>query len=182
MLDQIQNVSNDSSIYLEKVLRRRQQKAAYYFRNKEAIQAKRKKFYEDNPNRAYARKEYVKVYCEINSEKRKKYAKEYYQANKDKVKEYRKKYFKTESGIKAISKWNRRKRVRRLGADGFYDWDICLKIYGNKCAICKSDNKKLEADHIIPLTKGGTNWQFNIQPLCKSCNCSKYNRIDISVH
>jgi len=43
---------------------------------------------------------------------------------------------------------------------------------GGKCAICGSEHF-LEIDHIVPLSKGGSNERSNFQVLCKKCNCSK---------
>ncbi len=43
---------------------------------------------------------------------------------------------------------------------------------GGKCVNCGS-NEKLEYDHIIPLSKGGSNTARNIQLLCENCNRSK---------
>ena len=52
------------------------------------------------------------------------------------------------------------------------------KVYrkqGGKCAICGKSLpiEKMQADHIIPWSKGGSTIEENCQMLCKSCNCSK---------
>lgn len=43
---------------------------------------------------------------------------------------------------------------------------------GGRCVECDS-KEKLEYDHIIPLSKGGSNTERNIQLLCERCNRSK---------
>jgi hypothetical protein len=45
-----------------------------------------------------------------------------------------------------------------------------------KCRECGS-NEKLEFDHIIPFSKGGSNTYRNIQLLCEPCNRKKFNQI-----
>lgn len=47
---------------------------------------------------------------------------------------------------------------------------------GGKCAKCGSKNK-LEFDHIIPVSKGGSNTERNIQLLCEKCNREKADKI-----
>jgi hypothetical protein len=48
---------------------------------------------------------------------------------------------------------------------------------GGKCARCGS-REKLEYDHIIPISKGGSNTIRNIELLCESCNRKKKNNIN----
>lgn len=45
-----------------------------------------------------------------------------------------------------------------------------------KCVKCGS-NEKLEFDHIIPIIKGGSNTERNIQLLCEPCNRQKSDKI-----
>ena len=47
---------------------------------------------------------------------------------------------------------------------------------GGKCVKCGT-NEKLEFDHIIPISKGGSNTERNIQLLCEKCNREKSDKI-----
>jgi hypothetical protein len=69
-------------------------------------------------------------------------------------------------------------RARKLGVSGLleeYEWQDILRAHNYSCAICGS-TEDISIDHIIPLSKGGTNTADNIQPLCRSCNSRKGNR------
>ncbi len=46
-----------------------------------------------------------------------------------------------------------------------------------KCARCGS-RENLEYDHIVPISKGGSNTTRNIELLCEKCNRSKSNNIE----
>jgi len=47
---------------------------------------------------------------------------------------------------------------------------------GGKCVKC-GGKEKLEYDHIIPVSKGGSNTERNLQILCENCNRSKHDSI-----
>jgi len=47
---------------------------------------------------------------------------------------------------------------------------------GGKCVKCGS-KKELEFDHIIPVSKGGSKTERNLQLLCQKCNRGKSNKI-----
>lgn len=51
-----------------------------------------------------------------------------------------------------------------------------VQFSNNQCAKCRKDlNGIFDADHIVPLSKGGTNDPANSQILCPHCNRTKYN-------
>lgn len=76
---------------------------------------------------------------------------------------------------------NRRAKIAgSIGTHTTAQWvELCLK-HGMKCASCKRSvgDITLTRDHIIPISKGGSNDISNIQPLCISCNSSKKDKIN----
>lgn len=53
------------------------------------------------------------------------------------------------------------------------DIDILRKKLGFRCKWCNRKILKFHIDHIIPLSKGGTNGPSNITIACPSCNVRK---------
>lgn len=52
-----------------------------------------------------------------------------------------------------------------------------MEKYEFRCCKCSSF-KELHIDHIIPLSKGGSNDEDNLQLLCSECNLAKGNKIE----
>src|SRR3990167_7445241 len=71
---------------------------------------------------------------------------------------------------------HRRRQLEKTGRITAKEWALKLKQYQYKCVYCESD-ENIEMDHIIPLSKGGDHNINNIQPLCRSCNAKKGNKI-----
>jgi 5-methylcytosine-specific restriction endonuclease McrA len=145
----------------------------YYQKNKQILKIRSKK-YKDEHREHY--KLYNKKWYIEHRKERREYNKKWELMNK----EHRKRYMKLNKE-KYSSNCSRR-RTRLLRAEGSHtigEWDLLKKQYGYTCPSCykKEPKIKLTEDHIIPLSKGGSNYIDNIQPLCRSCNSSKHTTI-----
>lgn len=70
--------------------------------------------------------------------------------------------------------------LRHKGIEGshtFEEWQRLEEKFQYKCAKCH-EAKALTKDHIIPLSLGGTDFIWNIQPLCRSCNSKKWKKLE----
>jgi 5-methylcytosine-specific restriction endonuclease McrA len=70
---------------------------------------------------------------------------------------------------------------RRAAAAGmhftFQEWKVLLAHHAGRCAYCGSA-ERIEADHRIPLCRGGSNEIKNILPACRRCNRRKHRRTE----
>jgi len=67
-----------------------------------------------------------------------------------------------------------------IGRPSFAEWAILRsEVFardGYTCQYCGNSKARLECDHIMPVSRGGSNEKSNLITACKSCNQSKYNR------
>lgn len=74
--------------------------------------------------------------------------------------------------------WKRAYRLRSRGAEGSHtirEWRDLCEFFKHCCAMC-GECKPLTRDHIVALSRGGSDYIENIQPLCLRCNSKKGNR------
>jgi len=102
--------------------------------------------------------------------------KEYRLRHRETTKQYNDHY--RSSNLDKFAQHARLRRALSAGAAGSFSLDAFASLcayYDNRC-LCCGLAKKLTADHVVPLSKGGTNYIENIQPLCSSCNSRKHTQ------
>ena len=154
---------------------KKEKKRTEYIKNRDKYLARSKKRRELKKEEI---KKYLSDYYLRNKEKLLQYQKEYSTKNKEivleKKREYHRKNREILNNYKTISTHIRRAKKYNATGENFSleQWEEKQKEYNYRCALCKL-KKKLTVDHIISLSKGGSNSITNIQPLCLSCNSIK---------
>jgi hypothetical protein len=67
-------------------------------------------------------------------------------------------------------------KVVTVALEGTYtdeEWRDLCECFERRCVCCGVRDKPLQADHVVPRSRGGTNYISNIQPLCARCNNRK---------
>ena len=114
------------------------------------------------------------------------YRKEYAQNNRENTRERHKRYMKTDKGKMILRQTNHNRNAKIRGAQGshtYKEWEEMKRLNQYTCVHCgkKEPEIKLTRDHIQPISKGGTNYIANIQPLCGRCNSKKHNKSETEV-
>jgi 5-methylcytosine-specific restriction endonuclease McrA len=95
--------------------------------------------------------------------------KQYREANKSKFSDWRR------NNPDKVRANGNNYRASKAGNGGKYtakEWRLLCRWFGNVCVAC-GNKAPLAADHVVPVSKGGTSFISNIQPLCQPCNSRK---------
>lgn len=112
------------------------------------------------------RTEYVKAWGQSN-----------YLSNPEAVKARNKRW--KDANPDALKAHKARRRARELEAEGHWNASDIAAIRKKQKGRCNGCQCKLTRqneciDHIVPLARGGSNWPWNLQLLCKTCNGRKW--------
>lgn len=148
----------------------------WYKKNKKRAQQNSKNWAAKHPNKT---KKIKKAWKNRNKEKVRQSSQKYYQENKDRSAETTRLWRQRNPEKTRAASHRRRARLSNAGQSfTAKEWNNLCKKYNYRCLAC-GKKKKLEVDHIIPLSKNGSASIDNIQPLCRSCNSKKgTNEID----
>jgi 5-methylcytosine-specific restriction endonuclease McrA len=134
---------------------------AYDRANRERKSERRREFYRKNPEA---------------QERDRGARREFQRAHKEEQRERERRWIKANPDKKRATV--HRRRAREQAAEGSFtdaEWSALKAFYNHTCLCCgkREPEIQLTPDHVIPLSKGGSNFINNVQPLCRSCNSAK---------
>jgi 5-methylcytosine-specific restriction endonuclease McrA len=79
----------------------------------------------------------------------------------------------------AMRRWETTYAKSEARCDSVKRIEKCIRKQPHECFWCgkKLSNTGWTIDHVTPLSKGGDNTAYNMVKCCKSCNCSKHDKM-----
>ena len=175
--------------------RKRRYLKKYFFINRNKIKDYRRKYRQINKLKIYL---YNRKYVEQHSEKSSLWSRRYRENNHEKSKENTRKWsmnnkdkvkikgtrWRRNNPIRAkLLVWKRLQRIKNIKHEFTQkQWKYKLNLTKGFCVNCQNNVgiNNLQIDHIIPISKvekGHVYTIDDVQPLCRSCNCSKADKV-----
>jgi 5-methylcytosine-specific restriction endonuclease McrA len=103
--------------------------------------------------------------------------KRWYQEHREELLKRQAAYNRSAAG-KAAKRRNEHHRRAVIGIYTEEQLQARIDFYGRRCYLCGCDwdalpSKQKHIEHVIPLSRGGTNWPANLRPACEPCNLKK---------
>ena len=115
-----------------------------------------------------------------NPEKRRESDQKYRIGNAEQRRKYNQQYRKNHPHIKQQAEQRRRARKQNVATGPKPTLKERLKMQGGMCALCKvNGDQNWEYDHIIPLSRNGSDTADNMEVLCSPCNRKKAARMPL---
>ena len=167
----------------------------YYLKHQDKLKLKQRLYRIANPEAERMR---VQNYQHTHQEELKEYRRNYRNKNKEKINAFQKEWYKSNRAYcNLISKLWRyrnlerarlngrvqaaRRRMLMLENGGSHTKQDILNQYhkqDGKCYWCsKIVDKTFDVDHVIPVTRGGSNDPVNLVISCRTCNRSRNNKL-----
>lgn len=133
-----------------------------------------------------------KIYYNNNKEKIQKYLQEYNIKNNDELTKKKRKYYQDNKEVFRAAM--RRREVKKFGSVvEVYTKEDVLNKWGTICHICLEEidlnlprsigkpgwQRGLHLDHVVPISRGGSDTLDNVKPAHAICNLNKFNSINI---
>lgn len=139
-----------------------ERKAQDYQKHKEKRQAHHKQYYQEH------------------KEELDRWSTQYRQQNKEKLSERARRWRQTERGKILKRAAHRRRRAHKRNAPGSFtpeQFQEQIERQKQKCYYCGKRSSMWHPDHVVPLSRGGSNSIDNIVAACPTCNLKKHNKL-----
>jgi len=146
--------------------------SAYYRANREKVKIKQQEYRENNRDKI---RTLISDWTKRNPEKNRQTSLAFYHRNKHK------KNNNELSWAKQNPEANREKTARREAQKRANQSFVILskdlkKLYDSVCTYCGISGE-IQADHVVPISRGGVHGISNLVPACRTCNQSKGSKL-----